>query len=117
VNPKRQAPIELEEPRDELDRVARDDHSNETFDRMTYAQELLSMLRPRDLRVVLGRARYGAGVHVDAGRRWGHAPQARWALLTISQDASRRAIARAILALATESAPPYSVDYVAWLAR
>ena len=81
--------------------------SAERFDRLEFARRALDLVRPRRTTVALceGTAR----VHVESGRVWGRAPDARWAVLAIPPRASRRAIAIAVAGLARE-ADPYALD-------
>lgn len=82
--------------------------STESFDRMAFAARALELLRPPRTTVAIceGRRR----VNVEAGRRWGHGPGARWAILRVPRDASRRAIASAILELGTAGPRPWALD-------
>lgn len=85
--------------------------STESFDRIAFAARALSLVRPRGTTVAIreGRRR----VRVDSGRQWGGAPGARWAILSVPQDASRRAIAHAVLDLGHrpgENARPWALD-------
>lgn len=84
--------IELEQ----LERVEEvDDRSSEVFDRLAFAERAVSLVRPRGLRVAIcdGSKR----VHVERGREWGAGEDARWAILRVPPDASRRAIVSAVL--------------------
>jgi hypothetical protein len=50
-------------------------------------------------------------LRVQAGRQWGASPGTRWAVLSLPADASRKAIASAILELGDGSAPgPWALD-------
>jgi hypothetical protein len=79
--------------------------STERFDRIAFAERAVALVRPFNTRVVIreGTRR----VHVEAGRQWGRAPSARWAVVSVPQDASRRAIATAVLALHEQASSPY----------
>jgi hypothetical protein len=81
--------------------------SVERFDRIAFAKRALDLVRPPRTTVALceGTAR----VHVESGRVWGRAPDARWAVLTIPPRASRRAIVIAVAGLA-QGAGPYALD-------
>ena len=82
--------------------------SPEVFDRVAFAARALSLVAPLDTRVAICE---GARIHVEAGRQWGGRPEARWAILSVPRDASRRAIARAVLGLSTPQAPrPWALD-------
>src|SRR5438309_106056 len=73
--------------------------SNERFDRLAFAERALRLVRPPHTTVALceGRAR----VKVEAGRAWGQAERAaRWAVLSVPPNASKRAIAVAVAGLA-----------------
>jgi hypothetical protein len=82
--------------------------SAEVFDRIAFAERALSLVRPAGTTVAVreGQRR----VKLDSGRQWGGAPGARWAILSVPHDASRRAIAHAILALGAEGARPWALD-------
>lgn len=98
-------------PRIELERIEEvedpSQRSSETFDRIAFAQRAVSLAKPAGTTVVIcpGSRR----VHVQAGRQWGGAPGQRWALLTVSANASRRAIANAVLELGA-TARPWALD-------
>jgi hypothetical protein len=84
------------------------DSSTESFDRIAFAQHALALVRPWQTTVAICE---GARIHVEAGRQWGKEPGERWAILSVPRDASRRAIARAVLGLATARAPrPWALD-------
>jgi len=82
--------------------------SDEPFDRLAFAERAVALVRPRGTTVAIceGRRR----VRVEAGRQWGGPPGARWAILSVPKDASRRAIATAVLGLSDASARPYALD-------
>lgn len=95
------------EDRDELRHAT----SSEVFDRMAFAERALAMVRPARTRIALCEG--ARGVSVRSGRRWGRGPGARWAILTVPPDASRQAIALAVLELGVrggEPAPPFAID-------
>jgi hypothetical protein len=97
--------IELELP-DRVDRLSRD--PDESFDRLAFAERLLALLRPERTTVALCE---GSRIHVEAGRQWGGAPGARWAIVSVPRDASRRAIADAVLGLfVREDGRPWVLD-------
>jgi hypothetical protein len=77
--------------------------SDEIFDRLAFAHRALDLVCLRRTRVALLEGR--DSVHVEAGRWWGRADGARWALLAIPPRASRRAIAVAVASLSEEHAP------------
>jgi hypothetical protein len=85
-----------------------DETSTERFDRLAFAERALAMIRPHATRVALGESR--TRVMVDAGRAWGKADDARWAVLRVPPTASRRAIAIAVLALVRREPDPWVVD-------
>ena len=82
--------------------------STESFDRIAFAERAVALVRPRETTVAIceGMRR----VRLRSGRQWGGGPRARWAILTIPRDASRRAIATAVLALTEGDARPYALD-------
>ena len=77
--------------------------SDERFDRIAFALRALGLVCPVHTRVAVCPG--GRGVHVEAGRLWGRASGARWAMLVVPPYASRRAIAVAVAGLAEEHAP------------
>jgi len=88
-------------PRIELERVeqAEDlaESSTESFDRIAFAERAVALVRPPDTTVAI--CERSRGVHVSAGRQWGKGPASRWAVVSIARNASRRAIASAVLGL------------------
>ncbi|MCL2725094.1 MAG: hypothetical protein FWD69_11720 [Polyangiaceae bacterium] len=101
-------------PRIELERVEQIEDiaqsSNENFDRMAFAERAVALVRPRDTTVAICPG--SRSVKLEAGRQWGHGLQARWAVLTVTSNASRSAIARAVLGLHQAASPtrPYALD-------
>ncbi len=85
-----------------------DETSAEPFDRMRFAERALALVRPANTRVALIRSR--ARVVVEMGRAWGRSPDARWAMVAVPPNASRRAIAMAVVALAGPAREPYALD-------
>ena len=83
------------------------DVSSEPFDRVAFALEVLARLRPPRVTVAVCP---GRRMRVEAGRAWGRAPGERWALLSVSPNASRRAIAAAVVGLGGVSLGPYELD-------
>jgi hypothetical protein len=85
----------------ESERVERDEQlaesSTEVFDRLDFAARAIALLRPRNTRVAICEG--DRAVRVDVGRQWGAPHRARWAVVHVPPDASRRAIARAVLGL------------------
>jgi hypothetical protein len=77
--------------------------SDERFDRVAFALRALDLVAPARTRVCVCTGE--RGVHVEAGRRWGHHAGARWAMLVVPPRASRRAIAIAVASLAEDHAP------------
>jgi hypothetical protein len=97
---------ELIEERDDLD-----ESSHEEFDRMAFAMNALDLVRPPGMTVAVcgGSSR----LRVEEGRSWGRGEGARWALVCIPPNASRRAIAVALAQLAAgrgRGASPYVLD-------
>jgi hypothetical protein len=98
-------------PRIELERIEQaedaDDVSSESFDRVAFAEAAVALVKPPRMRVaVCGDARK---LHVSSGRQWG-TPGMRWAMLAIPPNASRRAIAHAVLALHEGEARAWAFD-------
>lgn len=85
-----------------------DETSTEPFDRMSFAERALALVRPANTRVALIESR--SRVVVESGRAWGRAADARWAMLAVPPNASRRAIAMAVVALAGPARQPYALD-------
>ena len=85
--------------------------SHEVFDRLAYAERIVALVRPRLTTVAIceGMRR----VRLQAGRQWGGPPGARWAILTVPKNASRRAIATAVLGLHLGEAKPFALDVLA----
>jgi hypothetical protein len=84
-----------------------DETSDERFDRTQFARRALDLVQPPETTVAIcaGAAR----MRVDSGRTWGQSAKARWALLAIPPQASRRAIALAVAELA-RAPRPYVLD-------
>jgi len=82
--------------------------STESFDRIAFAERAIALVRPEKTTVAIcqGTRR----VRVDAGRQWGGDADARWAILSVPHDASRRAIARAVLELGARRSRPFALD-------
>jgi hypothetical protein len=99
-------------PRIELERIEQVDDlsqsSTESFDRLAFAERAIALVRPTGTTVAVceGLRR----VQVAAGRQWGSAPDARWAIVSVPRDASRAAIASAVLGLATGQPRPWALD-------
>ncbi|WP_394826845.1 hypothetical protein [Pendulispora albinea] len=86
--------------------------SDERFDRLAFAQRALDLVNPLRTRIAIcvepargARAGRLERVRVESGRAWGRGPGARWAVLSIPAQASRRAIATAVSELSGEPAP------------
>ena len=82
--------------------------STERFDRMAFARHAVDLVRPRRTTVAFceGHLR----VRVEGGRQWGKGDDARWAIVSVPQTASRRAIALAVATLMHTSEVPYALD-------
>jgi len=100
-------------PRIEIERFEEVDEafqtSTESFDRIAFARRALALVRPPSTTVAIcAGARH---VSVESGRQWGGAPAERLAVLAIPPNASRRAIAAAVLEL-TGAGParPWALD-------
>jgi len=100
-------------PRIEIERFEEVDEafqtSTESFDRIAFARRALALVRPPSTTVAICAG--ARNVSVVSGRQWGGAPAERWAVLGIPHDASRRAIAAAVLEL-TGAGPtrPWALD-------
>ncbi len=100
----------LEEASVEQDpRVFAHETSRETFDRLKFAARALELLGPRKTTVVLGHSRR---MMVESGHAWGRGEGSRWATLYVPQDASRRAIAVAVLSLGGAPLTAYAMDVI-----
>lgn len=100
-------------PRIELERIEEVDESQErsgeSFDRIAFAEQALALVALEHTTVAIcpGTRR----VTVDAGRQWGKPEGHRWAVLSVPVDASRRAIASAVLELTPfGAARPWALD-------
>ena len=100
-------------PRIELERFEEIDEqsqsSTESFDRVAFAERALALVRPPRTTVAIcpGSRR----VRVEAGRHWGAPLGDRWAVLSVPMNASRRAIASAVLELGDGTLPrPWALD-------
>lgn len=89
-------------------REERDDGPREAFDRVAFAMDALALVLPQKTTVaVCGRS---TRLRVDAGRVWGGKPGERWALVSVPETASRKAIALALSELADVETRPYVLD-------
>jgi hypothetical protein len=99
-------------PRIEIERIdqAEDiaESSTESFDRIAFAERAIELVRPPRTTVAICEG--ARRVNVVAGRDWGKAPDARWAVVSVPRDASRRAIAAAVLGLHDGSARAWALD-------
>jgi hypothetical protein len=71
--------------------------SSEAFDRIAFAERAIALVKPPQTTVAICEG--ARSVHVESGRQWGAPKGARWAVVRVPPDASRRAIASAVLAL------------------
>lgn len=99
-------------PRIEIERTeqAEDlvESSTESFDRMAFAERALELVRPRRTTVAICEG--SRSVKVALGRQWGKEPDARWAVVSVPRDASRRAIATALLVLHDGPSRAWTLD-------
>ncbi len=88
--------------------LERGEWSLEDFDRVAFVHRALDVLRlePKT-KVVICRGRH---LRVDAGRAWGEGEGQRWALVSVPERASRRALALAIAGLMGSEARPWALD-------
>ncbi len=82
--------------------------SSESFDRIEYAHRAVALVRPPKTTVAICDG--ARTVRLDSGRAWGEGEGARWAVLSVPRNASRRAIARAVLDLADGASKPFALD-------
>src|SRR5262249_8611503 len=87
------------------------EHDDEPFDRVAFAMELLARLRPARMRVAVYE-RYEE-LRIEVGRDFGRGEGARWAMLGVPPDASRRHIALAVAELAGVARVPFLVETLA----
>ena len=99
-------------PRIEIQRIEQTDDlaesSTESFDRTAFAERALELVRPPRMRVAICEG--ARRVNVVAGRQWGKEPDARWAVVSVPRDASRRAIATAVLGLHDGTSRAWALD-------
>lgn len=98
-------------PRIELERfeeIDETDQSSESFDRIAFALRALALVRPPRTTVAICQG--SRRVRVEAGRQWGGSDGERWAVLSVPMNASRRAIASAVLELGVGVARPWALD-------
>ena len=103
----------LDMPRIELERLEEVDDasqsSTESFDRIAFAERAVALVGPAGTAVAICQG--SRRVRVQAGRQWGGAAGQRWATLSVPADASRRAIAGAVLELSASGASrPWALD-------
>ncbi len=83
--------------------------STESFDRVEFAERALALVRPPGTTVAICPG--SRCVRVQAGRQWGAPLGDRWAILSVPMNASRRAIASAVLELGDGTVPrPWVLD-------
>lgn len=99
-------------PRIEIERIeqAEDlaESSTESFDRIAFAERALALVRPPRTTVAICEG--SRAVKVALGRQWGKEPDARWAVVSVPHNASRRAIAAAVLELHDGSSRAWALD-------
>jgi hypothetical protein len=85
-----------------------DETTDEPFDRAAFARWALDLLAPPETTVAICEG--ARRLRVESGRLWGRpSPAARWALLALPPNASRRAIALAVAEL-TRLPRAYALD-------
>lgn len=89
--------IEIERFDHEREEDLASESSNESFDRIAFAERAIALVKPPNTRVAICEGR--REVEVMVGRNWGHGRTARWAVVCVPDRASRRAIATAVLSL------------------
>ncbi|MBS2016632.1 MAG: hypothetical protein JST00_27360 [Deltaproteobacteria bacterium] len=95
-----------EEVIDEVDDLAQT--STESFDRIAFAERAVALVRPREVTVAICEG--SRRVRLTGGRQWGAPEGHRWAMLSVPRDASRRAIANAVLELGALERRPWILD-------
>jgi hypothetical protein len=99
-------------PRIEIERIeqAEDlaESSTESFDRLAFAERAVALVKPLRMRVAICEG--SRRIHVEGGRQWGASTGSRWAVVSIPANASRRAIAAAVLALHDGTARAWALD-------
>lgn len=95
----------------ERDRAVRTyEHDDERFDRLEFTARLLARVCPTRMRVAVYE-RYEE-LRVEVGRDFGRGEGARWAMLGVPPDASRRHIALAVAELAGVARVPFMIDWL-----
>jgi hypothetical protein len=79
--------------------------STEIFDRIAFAERAIALACPPRTRVAICQG--SRRVQVTSGRQWGAKAGSRWAIMSVPPDASRRAIASAVLGLHQDEQVPY----------
>ena len=89
-------------------REDRDEGALEAFDRLAFVHAALELMHPAKMTIAIcgGSTR----LRVEAGRAWGRRAGERWAMVSVPDTASRRAIALAIAGLADADTLPYVLD-------
>jgi hypothetical protein len=82
--------------------------SREQFDRFAFATRLLRAVPVKNTTVILHESYHG--VRVELGRDYARGGQAKWAMLGISEHASREWIALAVAEIAGLERVPFIVD-------
>ena len=100
-------------PRIEIERIeqAEDlaESSTETFDRIAFTERALELVRPPRMTVAICEG--SRRVKVALGRQWSHPqPDAKWAIVSVPRNASRRAIAAAVLGLHEGTPRAWALD-------
>ena len=86
------------------------ERSGESFDRIAFAERAVALVRPPRTTVAICEG--ARRVRLETGRQWGaKRADARWAVLSVPRDASRQAIAKAVLGLyGGGEAKPFTLD-------
>jgi hypothetical protein len=82
--------------------------STESFDRIAFAERAVALIRPPRMTVAICAG--SRSVQVASGRQWGKSEGSRWAVVSVPLNASRHAIASAVLALYDGAPSPYRDD-------
>lgn len=83
------------------------DVSTESFDRVAFAERAVALVKPPRMRVAICEG--ARKMRVSSGRQWGR-PGVTWAMVMIPPNASRKAIASAVLALHEGEHKPFTLD-------
>jgi hypothetical protein len=96
-------------PKIEIREIEKDlgEEDDEAFDRLEFAAAAIDLVRPPKTRIALCTS--ASRLRIESGRVWGRG-DARWAMLSVPERASKRAIVLAVAELARGSVAPWALD-------